>query len=189
MRAPTPVRALVHSSTLVTGGLVLLFNFSFLLINKIFILVLILFGLITMLFSRVRAILEEDMKKIVALSTLSQMGFIILSLGINLIFICIVHIVGHAFFKRSLFIQVGYVIHKSFSKQDKRSYMLLELNPFFFQAQLGITLLCLCGLIFSSGSVSKEIILFYFFNNIMLVIFMFVFLMCVFMTFIYSFRL
>ncbi|KAK6039448.1 cytochrome C oxidase subunit II, periplasmic domain protein [Cooperia oncophora] len=106
------------------------------------------------------ALVEEDIKKVVALRTLSQMGFSMLTLGLGLSFISFVHLVSHALFKRCLFIQVGYLIHCNYGQQDGRRYSYNGVFPLFIQVQLLVTLFCLCGLIFSSGILSfvKKII-------------------------------
>lgn len=189
MRAPTPVSSLVHRSTLVTAGLILLINFNFLLFNKFRMIILLIFGSFTMFFSSISALLEEDMKKVVALRTLSQIGFSILTLGLGLYFISFIHLVRHALFKSCLFIQVGYIIHCSFGQQDSRSYSNNGNFPTFMQLQLLITLFCLCGIIFSSGAVSKDFILELFYSNNYYIFFVFIFFLSVFLTFGYSYRL
>jgi len=79
--APTPVSALVHSSTLVTAGVFLLIRFNFLLINRYFSYTLIMVGIFTIILAGAAAINEIDIKKIIALSTLSQLGVIMITLG------------------------------------------------------------------------------------------------------------
>jgi len=163
IRAPTPVRSLVHSRTLVTAGLILIINFNILLLTgsvSFFILVL---GLLTIFFSSLTALVEEDMKKVVALSTLSQIGFAALTIGLGLRFIRLLHLLRHALFKRCLFIQVGFIIHCSFSQQDGRNYGNLNNLPFYIQLQMLVTLFCLCGLIFRRGAVTKDYVLEIFF--------------------------
>lgn len=189
MSAPTPVSSLVHSSTLVTAGLILLINFNFLLFNKFSMVILLVFGSFTIFFSSISALLEEDIKKVVALRTLSQIGFSILTLGLGLYFISFIHLVRHALFKSCLFIQVGYIIHCSLGQQDSRSYSNNGNFPIFMQLQLLITLFCLCGMIFSSGSVSKDFILELFYSNSYYIFFVFIFFLSVFLTFGYSYRL
>ena len=189
MRAPTPVSALVHSRTLVTAGLILVLNFRGLLLEgRISILVLAI-GLLTMLFSRVAALVEEDMKKVVALRTLSQMGFAALTIGLGLRFISLLHLLSHALFKRCLFIQVGFMIHCSYGQQDGRNYFNLSNLPHYIQLQMLVTLFCLCGLIFRRGAVTKEYILGAFFFNFKGVLLAAVFLAGVFLTFGYRYRL
>jgi NADH-ubiquinone oxidoreductase chain 5 len=112
MAAPTPVSSLVHSSTLVTAGVYLLLRFSYLLHsyhNLVFILLII--GIITTIIAGLAALFEFDFKKIIALSTLSQLGFIVCRFSLNLIDIAYFHLIIHACFKALLFICAGVLIH------------------------------------------------------------------------------
>nr|AHA52611.1 NADH dehydrogenase subunit 5 [Chabertia ovina] len=189
MSAPTPVSSLVHSSTLVTAGLILLMNFSKLMLNGSVMFLILLIGMFTMFFSSVTALVEEDMKKVVALSTLSQMGFSMTTLGLGLSFVSFVHLVSHALFKSCLFMQIGYIIHCNNGQQDGRGYGNNGNLPMFMQLQLLVTLFCLCGLIFSSGMVSKDLILECFFLNNYFFMLGLMFFMTIFLTFGYSYRL
>lgn len=189
IRAPTPVSSLVHRRTLVTAGLILLINFNFLIIRKNVLFFCLLVGIFTIFFSRVTALVEEDLKKVVALRTLSQIGFSMVTLGLGLRFISFIHLVSHALFKSCLFIQVGYIIHCSFGQQDGRNYRNNGNLPSFIQIQLIVTLFCLCGLIFSSGAVRKDFILEIFFLNNYIVPFRIIFFISVYLTFGYSYRL
>ena len=189
MRAPTPVSSLVHRRTLVTAGLLLLFNFSFILINYKIIIIIFFIGIFTTFFASLTAVVEEDIKKVVALRTLSQIGFSMVTLGLGYYIFSLVHLLRHALFKSCLFIQVGYLIHCSFGQQDGRFYNNLKFVPFFIQLQLLLTLFCLCGLFFYRGLVRKDIILEYFYSNnwyIFLVIFFF---LTIYLTFFYRYRL
>lgn len=187
--APTPISSLVHRSTLVTAGLVLIMNFSGLVLNKDVVTVVLVIGIFTIFFSRVAALVEEDLKKVVALRTLSQMGFSIFTVGLGLSFVSFIHLLRHALFKSCLFMQVGYLIHCSLGQQDGRNYSNLGNLPSFIQLQLLVTLFCLCGLIFSSGAVSKDFILEFFFSNFFTSFFACMFFSAVFLTFGYSYRL
>lgn len=133
--------------------------------NHYIIVIIFFVGLLTTLFSSFSAVVEEDIKKVVALSTLSQIGFSITTFGLGYYIISLIHLLRHALFKRCLFIQVGYLIHSSFGQQDGRFYNLLKFVPLFIQIQLTLTLFCLCGLFFYSGLVRKDIILEYFYIN------------------------
>uniref|UniRef100_A0AC35UIH3 NADH:ubiquinone reductase (H(+)-translocating) n=1 Tax=Rhabditophanes sp. KR3021 TaxID=114890 RepID=A0AC35UIH3_9BILA len=188
IRAPTPVSSLVHRSTLVTAGLILLINFNALIFSKNIIRIVLVVGIFTIFFSRITALFEEDLKKVVALRTLSQIGFSIVTLGLGLNFIALIHLLSHALFKRCLFIQVGYLIHCSFGQQDGRNYNNLGNLPFFIQIQILVTLFCLCGLIFSRGAVRKDFILEIFFSNNFIVFFSSIFFIAVFITFGYSYH-
>nr|AYG51198.1 NADH dehydrogenase subunit 5 [Metastrongylus salmi] len=189
MSAPTPISSLVHSSTLVTAGLILLMNFGLMNLNVSLMMLLFLGGLFTMFFSSLVALVEEDMKKVVALSTLSQIGFMMVVLGLGLYFVSFMHMVSHALFKSCLFMQIGYLIHSNFGQQDGRFYGGCGNFSLCFQIQLLVTLFCLCGLFYTSGMVSKDLILeFFFFNSLGFFIF-FMFFFTVFLTFCYSYRL
>nr|QPF22254.1 NADH dehydrogenase subunit 5 [Ophidascaris sp. CYZ-2020] len=189
MSAPTPISSLVHSSTLVTAGLVLVMNFSEMILSKDVVVVVLIIGIFTMFFSSSAALVEEDLKKVVALSTLSQMGFSMFTVGLGLVFVSFLHLLSHALFKSCLFMQIGYLIHCSLGQQDGRNYSNLGNLPSFIQLQLLVTLFCLCGLVFSSGAVSKDFILEYFFSNFFMCFFAFMFFLSVFLTFGYSYRL
>lgn len=152
MRAPTPVSALVHRSTLVTAGLFLLYLFSTLRGSS---LVLLFFLSFFSLFSSgCLALFEEDFKKLVALSTLSQIAFCSLSVSLGALSSSYLHLLGHAFIKSCLFIQVGSLIYSGRGQQDSR------VGPlgcsFLGRSLLLLSLLSLCGLLFSSASSSKE---------------------------------
>jgi NADH-ubiquinone oxidoreductase chain 5 len=119
--APTPVSSLVHSSTLVTAGVYLLIRFyNFLFLNQR-LNYLLFIGIITTLISSLAAFFESDIKKIVALSTLSQLGIIIIRLGLNSYLLRFFHLVAHAFFKALLFISTGNIIHINNDYQDLRT--------------------------------------------------------------------
>lgn len=158
-------------------------------IQKDVISIILIIGLFTIFFSSITALVEEDLKKVVALRTLSQIGFSIVTLGLGLRFISFIHLISHALFKSCLFIQVGYIIHCSFGQQDGRNYSNNGNLPYFIQLQLMVTLFCLCGLIFSRGAVSKDFILEIFFSNSFKMLFSILFFVSVFLTFGYSYRL
>lgn len=172
-----------------TAGLFLLLKFDYFIFFFELTFCLLFFGLLTIIFSSLRALLEEDLKKVVALRTLSQMGFLIIILGLNYFFFSYLHIVRHALFKSCLFIQVGFIIHNSFSQQDGRLYNIKFSLPYFIQFQILLTLFCLIGLFFRRGIIRKDLILeaFYFLTvNFFLGL---LFLFSVYLTFFYSFRL
>lgn len=119
--APTPVSALVHSSTLVTAGVYLLLRF-FPLFNFSFIKILLLFrATLTIIISSLGALFETDLKKVIALSTLSQLGLIIMALSIELYLLAFFHLLTHALFKASLFLCAGRIIHLYGGSQDVRN--------------------------------------------------------------------
>jgi len=110
--APSPVSALVHSSTLVTAGVYVLVRFSGS-ISGGWYLFLGVVSRLTILISAIRAVFEPDVKKVVALSTLSQLGVIILAVSVGAIRVCFFHLISHALFKALIFLCVGRVIHFS----------------------------------------------------------------------------
>nr|ALQ12067.1 NADH dehydrogenase subunit 5 [Aquarius elongatus] len=158
MAAPTPVSALVHSSTLVTAGVYLLIRFSDMLymFNCNFFLI---FSLITMFMSGLGANFEFDLKKIIALSTLSQLGLMMTILFLGFPYLSYFHLLTHAFFKALLFLCAGLIIHVMNDTQDIR-YMGGISN----QLPLTVTCFCisnlsLCGFPYLSGFYSSDLIL------------------------------
>ena len=153
MAAPTPVRALVHSSTLVTAGVYILIRYSFYDLSP-----LLLVGRCTILLGGICACAERDLKKVVALSTLSQLGVMIISLGAHEKTFCFFHLISHACFKALLFICVGVCIHSLYGTQDYRRFnRLSQIAP--VSVLFAVANLSLMGFIFTSGFYSKDIIL------------------------------
>lgn len=155
MAAPTPVSSLVHSSTLVTAGVYLLIRFRGL-IGVRFLLLLI--SVFTILVSGINANLEIDLKKVIALSTLSQLGVIIITISVGLIEIAFFHILSHALFKSLLFLCAGVFIHGMGDIQDIRDLGGLRgLSPVTSLYFL-VCSLSLCGFPFIAGFYSKDIL-------------------------------
>nr|YP_009971715.1 NADH dehydrogenase subunit 5 [Thesaurus albertalleni]QNG56425.1 NADH dehydrogenase subunit 5 [Thesaurus albertalleni] len=157
MAAPTPVSSLVHSSTLVTAGVYLLIRFNFC-FSEFLMLILLLLGCLTMFMSGLGANFEFDLKKIIALSTLSQLGLMMSILALGEYYLAFFHLLTHALFKALLFMCAGNMIHNMNSCQDIR-YMgsliyYLPLTCTFFN----ISNFALCGLPFLSGFYSKDLI-------------------------------
>lgn len=159
--APTPVSSLVHSSTLVTAGVYLLIRHYDLLWDSGLRIYLLWIGRLTMTLARVRALYEIDIKKIVALSTLSQLGIMILSLGAGLYWLRFFHLLAHAFFKALLFVATGNLIHRRLDYQDLRR-MGNSISRIPLSSSIVILAnFSLCGLPFMSAFFSKEMILEY----------------------------
>lgn len=156
--APTPVSSLVHSSTLVTAGVYILIRFRYFL-NEELKLILILVSLLTIVISGISAVFEYDLKKIIALSTLSQLGFIISSISLGLTNLAFFHLVCHAGFKALLFICAGIFIHRFFDNQDIRKFGALSQDFFLTLSIFNVANLSLCGFPFLSGFYSKDLIL------------------------------
>nr|AUO29234.1 NADH dehydrogenase subunit 5 [Enallagma cyathigerum] len=159
MAAPTPVSSLVHSSTLVTAGVYLMIRFNSLIVGTGFSNYLLLIGGMTMFMSGLGANFEFDLKKIIALSTLSQLGLMmgILSMGFyNLAFF---HLLTHALFKALLFMCAGVMIHNLMDCQDIRGMGgLINYLPL-TSACFCVSNLALCGMPFLAGFYSKDLIL------------------------------
>nr|WPO01470.1 NADH dehydrogenase subunit 5 [Eocanthecona thomsoni] len=160
MAAPTPVSALVHSSTLVTAGVYLLIRFSELLylFNLNYCL---LFSCLTMFMSGLAANFEYDLKKIIALSTLSQLGLMMSILFMGYSVCSYFHMLTHAFFKALMFLCAGLIIHCMNDSQDIRHMgYLINCIPFTCSC-FCISNLSLCGFPFLSGFYSKDLVLEY----------------------------
>ena len=158
--APTPVSALVHSSTLVTAGVFLLIRFHpTLKLIPIFTTLLLIVATTTTFIAGMSATIECDLKKIIALSTLSQLGIIIFRLGINIPWLAYFHIITHAIFKALLFICVGSIIHFHIHSQDLRWMGNIHLQKPTIISSIIIANLALCGFPFSAGFYSKDIII------------------------------
>nr|ACF33417.1 NADH dehydrogenase subunit 5 [Oncomelania hupensis hupensis] len=160
MAAPTPVSALVHSSTLVTAGVFLLIRFyPFLSESSMFQPALLFISVLTLLLAGIGANYENDLKKIIALSTLSQLGVMMMSLGMGMVSLSLFHLYTHALFKALLFLCAGMIIHNSSNYQDIRSMGLISKQAPLTVACLNIANLSLCGAPFLSGFYSKDLIL------------------------------
>ncbi len=158
--APTPVSALVHSSTLVTAGVFLLIRFyPFLGKLQIFNRTLLFLSVSTLLIAGIRATTECDIKKIIALSTLSQLGIIIIRLGIGLPDVALFHIITHALFKALLFICAGSLIANHSHSQELRWIGNLVSQAPVASSCILIANSALCGLPFIAGFYSKDIII------------------------------
>nr|YP_009176429.1 NADH dehydrogenase subunit 5 [Cryptolestes pusillus]ALI87010.1 NADH dehydrogenase subunit 5 [Cryptolestes pusillus] len=188
MAAPTPVSSLVHSSTLVTAGVYLLIRFNFCFSEELKYLMLFI-GCFTMFMSGLGANFEFDLKKIIALSTLSQLGLMMSILAIGDYKLSFFHLLTHALFKALLFMCAGCVIHNYSNCQDIR-YMgsVSEFMPITCSF-LNISNLSLCGLPFLSGFYSKDLIVeFMSMQNLNFLIY-FVFYISIGLTVCYSMRL
>nr|ASY98165.1 NADH dehydrogenase subunit 5 [Deroplatys desiccata] len=158
MAAPTPVSALVHSSTLVTAGVYLLIRF-----NKAFpewlMKLLLVISVLTMFMSGLSANFEYDLKKIIALSTLSQLGLMMSILSMGFADLAFFHLLTHALFKALLFMCAGMVIHNVMNFQDIRFMGSLSIFMPLTSAIFMISNFALCGMPFLAGFYSKDLIL------------------------------
>nr|AYW52163.1 NADH dehydrogenase subunit 5 [Lamiinae sp. 4 ACP-2013] len=188
MAAPTPVSSLVHSSTLVTAGVYLLIRFNFAFSNNLMLLLLLLSGL-TMFMSGLGANFEYDLKKIIALSTLSQLGLMMSILALGGYKLAFFHLLTHALFKALLFMCAGAVIHSMSNCQDIR-YMGNMINQMpIICAFFNICNFSLCGLPFLSGFYSKDLIVEFMSMSILNIFIYLLFYVSIGLTVCYSFRL
>nr|AWT58405.1 NADH dehydrogenase subunit 5 [Dendrolimus kikuchii] len=172
MAAPTPVSALVHSSTLVTAGVYLLIRFNMLLLDVFFLKVLLLLSGLTMFMAGVSANYEFDLKKIIALSTLSQLGLMMSILSMGFPDLAFFHLLTHAVFKALLFMCAGVIIHMMSDMQDIRFMGGISYYIPLTSLCLNISNMALCGVPFLAGFYSKDMILeMISFSNLNLLIF------------------
>nr|WBU94527.1 NADH dehydrogenase subunit 5 [Ceratitis capitata]WBU94540.1 NADH dehydrogenase subunit 5 [Ceratitis capitata] len=159
MAAPTPVSALVHSSTLVTAGVYLLIRFNILLSESWMGQFLLLISGLTMFMAGLGANFEFDLKKIIALSTLSQLGLMMSILSMGFYKLAFFHLLTHALFKALLFMCAGAIIHNMNNSQDIRLMGGLGVYMPLTSGCFNVANLALCGMPFLAGFYSKDLIL------------------------------
>jgi NADH-ubiquinone oxidoreductase chain 5 len=160
MEGPTPVSALIHAATMVTAGIFLiircspLFEYSPVVLNFV-----VLIGGLTAFFAATLGLVQNDIKKIIAYSTCSQLGYMTFVCGTSNYSVGLFHLSNHAFFKALLFLGAGSVIHGLANEQDIRKMGgLVNIMPFTYGMML-IGSLSLAGFPFLSGFYSKDLIL------------------------------
>lgn len=160
MEGPTPVSALIHAATMVTAGVYLLIRTSPLIEYSSTVLILILWvGTITTIFSSIIGLFQQDIKKVIAYSTMSQLGMMVLAIGLSSYNIALFHLINHAFYKGLLFLGAGSVIHSISDNQDFRKYGgIILFLPLTYSVIL-IASLSLVAFPFMSGFYSKDFIL------------------------------
>nr|YP_009049216.1 NADH dehydrogenase subunit 5 [Tirumala limniace]AIE44481.1 NADH dehydrogenase subunit 5 [Tirumala limniace] len=159
MAAPTPVSALVHSSTLVTAGVYLLIRFNLLLLDMFMLKILLLLSGLTMMMAGICANYEYDLKKIIALSTLSQLGLMMSILSMGYGELAFFHLLTHAMFKALLFMCAGVIIHVMNDNQDIRMMGGVSIYMPMTSLCMNISNMALCGIPFLAGFYSKDMIL------------------------------
>src|ERR1700742_1866585 len=157
---PTPVSALLHAATLVTAGIFLLLRSSPILsYSSDALLVITLIGSLTAFVAGTTALVQNDLKRIIAFSTISQLGYMMIAIGLAQWNIALLHTVLHAFFKALLFLSAGVIIHSLNDEQDiRRMGGLIRFMPFTYTVML-IGTIALLGLPWLSGFYSKALIL------------------------------
>nr|YP_009504968.1 NADH dehydrogenase subunit 5 [Lyophyllum decastes]AWW14087.1 NADH dehydrogenase subunit 5 [Lyophyllum decastes] len=160
MEAPTPVSALLHAATLVTAGIYLLLRCSPILeYTPTVLLIITLIGSSTAFFAATCGLLANDLKRIIAFSTISQLGYMMMAIGLSQYNVALMHTVNHAFFKALLFLGAGAVIHSFADQQDvRRMGGLIKFLPFTYSAML-VGSLSLLATPFLTGFYSKDLIL------------------------------
>jgi len=160
MEGPTPVSALIHAATMVTAGVYLLMRTSPLIEYSSTVLILCLWlGAITTVFSSLVGLFQQDIKKVIAYSTMSQLGMMVIAVGLSSYNVALFHLVNHAFYKALLFLGAGAVIHAVADNQDFRKYGgLRPFLPLTYSVML-IASLSLVAFPFMTGFYSKDFIL------------------------------
>nr|AYE67556.1 NADH dehydrogenase subunit 5 [Annulohypoxylon stygium] len=160
IEGPTPVSALIHAATMVTAGVYLLIRSSPLIEYSSVVLLLTLWlGAITTVFSSLVGLFQQDIKKVIAYSTMSQLGMMVIAIGLSSYNLALFHLVNHAFYKGLLFLGAGAVIHAVGDNQDFRRYGgLIKYLPLTYSIML-IASLSLVAFPFMTGFYSKDFIL------------------------------
>ena len=160
MEGPTPVSALIHAATLVTAGLYLLVRSSPLLeYSSTGLLIITLIGSSTAFFAATCGLVQNDLKRIIAFSTISQLGYMVMAVGLSQYNVALMHVINHAFFKALLFLGAGAVIHSFSDQQDvRRLGGLIQFLPFTYTAML-VGSLSLLALPWLTGFYSKDLII------------------------------
>ena len=160
MEGPTPVSALIHAATMVTAGVFMIARCSPLFEYAPTALVVITFlGAMTSFFAATTGVVQNDLKRVIAYSTCSQLGYMVFACGLSQYSVGVFHLMNHAFFKALLFLSAGSVIHALSDEQDMRKMGgILHVLPFTY-VMMGIGSLALIGFPFLTGFYSKDVIL------------------------------
>nr|QJS34666.1 NADH dehydrogenase subunit 5 [Telopathes sp. NB-2020]WRM53920.1 NADH dehydrogenase subunit 5 [Bathypathes sp. 2 YY-2024] len=160
MEGPTPVSALIHAATMVTAGVFLLIRSSPLLEQApLALMVITIIGSLTAFMAATVGLVQNDLKKVIAYSTCSQLGYMVMACGISHYSISLFHLINHAFFKALLFLSAGSVIHALADEQDMRKMGGLMKSIPFTYTMMVIGSLSLMGFPYLTGFYSKDLIL------------------------------
>lgn len=160
MEGPTPVSALIHAATMVTAGVFLLLRSSPLLeMSNQALFFITIIGALTAFFAASVAVVQNDLKKVIAYSTASQLGYMVFACGLSNYSVSLFHLVNHGFFKALLFLSAGSIIHALADEQDLRKMgALVKYLPYTY-SMIVIGSLSLMGFPFLTGFYSKDLIL------------------------------
>jgi NADH-ubiquinone oxidoreductase chain 5 len=160
MEGPTPVSALIHAATMVTAGVFLIIKCSEIIeYSSIGLIVISFSGAVTAFFAASSGLMQYDIKKVIAYSTCSQLGYMVLAAGLSAYNVSFFHLMNHAVFKALLFLCAGAVIHSISGEQDMRKMGgLLKILPLTYSAMF-VGTLAITGFPFLTGFFSKDIIL------------------------------
>ena len=190
MEGPTPVSALIHAATMVTAGVFLIIRMSpFFELTPTILIVIVLVGSITAFFSSTVGLTQNDLKKVIAYSTCSQLGYMVMICGFSQYNTGLFHLVNHGFFKALLFLSAGSVIHALSDEQDFRKMgSMNNITPFTYSC-IVIGSLSLMGLPFLTGFYSKDLIIELVYGEHYLRFALWLGVLSAFLTAFYSFRL
>ena len=190
MEGPTPVSALIHAATMVTAGVFLIIRLSpFFEQTPLILLIIILVGSMTAFFTSTIGLTQNDLKKVIAYSTCSQLGYMVMICGFSQYNAGLLHLINHGFFKALLFLSAGSVIHALNNEQDLRKLGSMKLiTPLTFIC-IVIGSISLMGLPFLTGFYSKDLILELIYSQSYLSYALWLGLIAAFITAFYSFRL
>lgn len=160
MEGPTPVSALIHAATMVTAGVFLIIRMSpfFELVPSV-LLIIVLIGSVTAFFTSTIGLSQNDLKKVIAYSTCSQLGYMVMICGFSQYSTGLFHLINHGFFKALLFLSAGSIIHALSDEQDFRKMGSMNLITPFSYSCIVIGSLSLMGLPFLTGFYSKDLII------------------------------
>ncbi len=166
MAGPTPVSALIHAATMVTAGIYLVARNSVLFaMSPVTMEVVAIVGAFTAIFAATIGIVQNDFKKVLAYSTVSQLGYMFLALGVGAFTAGVFHVMTHAFFKGLLFLAAGAVIHGMHEEQDiKKMGGLAKYMPITYRT-FAVATLAIAGIPFFAGFFSKDEILWFAFSE------------------------
>jgi NADH-ubiquinone oxidoreductase chain 5 len=160
MEGPTPVSALIHAATMVTAGVFLLIRCSHIIeYSSTALIVIVIIGATTAFFAATVGVVQNDIKKVIAYSTCSQLGYMVFACGLSNYSTSLFHLMNHAAFKALLFLSAGSVIHAMADEQDFRKLGSLIRSIPFTYSMMVIGSLSLMGFPFLTGFYSKDAIL------------------------------